>query len=109
MLINRLERIIVKENLLKIKLFLLLKKKKGIKQYDLSGTAWKDMYTYSERAKMYLKAEKNHEKLLSVESEISDVITYLLDTSCSVDELLREFPETIAYIPESYKEKEKKK
>ena len=82
----------MKQGLLEIKLSLLLKKRSNIKEYNLSGSAWKDYYSSKEREKMYSKSEHASLKKSAIDEEIREVIKSLLETGYSEEELYKKYP-----------------
>ena len=90
-----------KEDLLKAKLALLIRKGKKIKRYNLSGSGWKEYYTEIERDRLYKKAEKTDRKYEENESKIIETIRQLLDCSYSGEDIAREFPD-VKYLLSEY-------
>lgn len=89
---------------LKIKLKLLLRKREGIVEYNLSGSGWQDYYTSSERDAMYSDAEDTRRRIADVEYEICCVARELMEAGYTREQLITGFKGLGKYLP---KEEEK--
>ncbi len=55
----------------------LMKKKEKIKTYNLSGSAWQDYYTASERSRLYSCNDAAEEKKQEIDQMISEILQML--------------------------------
>lgn len=89
---------------LKIKLKLLLKKRAGIVEYNLSGSGWQDYYSSSERDNMYTNNDYTQELIAEVEAKIVKTAYELMAAGYTREQLITGFNGLEKYLPKEVEE-----